>query len=80
MVSASPEVRSFGKELGQATRPVGTVVRHKRRTPRDDLFLDRRDKKRQSRRRGGVSSPLTDSVVSTPESRSWLLTKRLVLV
>ena len=31
-----------------------TVVRHKRRKPRDDLFLDRRDKKRQSRRRGVV--------------------------
>jgi hypothetical protein len=46
MVSASPEVRAWlflvsgaphhdpaeqGKELGQATRPVGTVVRHKRR-------------------------------------------------
>ena len=34
----------FGKELGQATRPVGTVVRHKRRTPRDDQFLSLRSK------------------------------------
>jgi hypothetical protein len=74
MVSASPEVRSFGKELGQ--HGSASQATHTERRP----VFGPQGQKRQSRRQGGGC---VGGDVYTPYGRfdmSRLLTKRLVLV